>query len=81
MHRSLLCLSLLLQYALAQVATPDLSNVTTAFSTAQIVPDVLPSFSPEDAVNITFTDPATMENIDVVPGILLTMERKLTSTT
>ncbi|KAF8913753.1 phosphatidylethanolamine-binding protein [Gymnopilus junonius] len=66
---------LLLPHAFAQVATPDLSNVTTAFSSAQIVPDVLQSFNPGDVVNITFTDPVTMENEDVVPGILLTTEQ------
>ncbi|PPQ77439.1 hypothetical protein CVT25_011021 [Psilocybe cyanescens] len=52
---------------------PNLSNVTTAFSSAQIVPDVLPSFSPTDGVNLTFTDPVSMQSVDVVPGLLLTM--------
>lgn len=76
MFCNVFCLALLLPCVFAQVATPDLSNVTTAFSSAQIVPDVLQSFNPVDAVNVTFTDPVTMESIDVVPGILLTMERK-----
>jgi len=71
-----LSIALLLPWANAQVAMPDISNVTTAFSSAQIVPDVLPSFNPVDAVNVTFSDPVTMEDVAVAPGILLTTERE-----
>lgn len=66
---------LLLPWCLGQAVMPNLSNVTTAFSSAQIVPDVLPSFSPTDGVNLTFTDPVSMQSVDVVPGLLLTMGR------
>lgn len=52
-----------------------LTNVTNAFSMAQIVPDVIDSFTPMDLLNITFTDSVTMEMINVDPGDLLTEER------
>ncbi|KAF9478156.1 PEBP-like protein [Pholiota conissans] len=52
-----------------------LSNVTTAFSMAQIVPDVINSFDPIALINITFTDSVTMDAVDVDPGVLLTMEQ------
>ncbi|KAF9006537.1 phosphatidylethanolamine-binding protein [Cyathus striatus] len=50
-------------------------NVTQAFSLAQVVPDVVSSFNPTDLMNITFTDAATMQSVNVTPGALLTMEQ------
>ncbi|KAF8204790.1 phosphatidylethanolamine-binding protein [Pholiota molesta] len=69
----ILSIGLFLNSAFAQ--TDALSNVTTAFSMAQIVPDVIDSFDPMALINITFTDSVTMDTVDVVPGILLTMEQ------
>ncbi|KAF9568956.1 PEBP-like protein [Agrocybe pediades] len=48
---------------------PNLSNVTTAFSSAEIVPDVLPSFTPEDTIDVAFP------SVTVVPGVLLTTDQ------
>jgi len=70
------CVPLLLPWANAQVAMPDISNVTTAFTSSHIVPDLLPSFNPVDAANVTFSDPVTMMDVTVAPGILLTTERE-----
>lgn len=73
MLSGLISVTLLCGYASAQMDA--LTNVTTAFSMAQIVPNVIDSFSPVDLLNITFTDSVTMDMINVVPGILLTEER------
>jgi hypothetical protein len=54
-----------------------LANVTMAFMEEQVVPDVLSSFDPRIAVQPIFSDPVTSEEIDVVPDILLSQERKL----
>jgi hypothetical protein len=70
----ILSIGLFLNGAFAQ--TDTLSNVTMAFSMAQIVPDVIDSFDPMALISITFTDSVTMDIVDVVPGILLTMERQ-----
>ncbi|KAF8897743.1 phosphatidylethanolamine-binding protein [Infundibulicybe gibba] len=64
----------LLVVAQAQ-SDPSLTNVTQAFSQAQIVPDVVPSFSPAAGMGITFIDPASMMALNVTPGVLLTMEQ------
>ncbi|KAF9452994.1 PEBP-like protein [Macrolepiota fuliginosa MF-IS2] len=53
----------------------SLSNVTMAFTQARVVPNVIPSFNPVVGADPMFTDPATSEAIEVVPGILLTMEQ------
>lgn len=47
-----------------------------AFTEAQIVPDVIPSFNPRVGVDLLFTDPSTTQSVQVVPGILLTMQRE-----
>ncbi|KAF5322132.1 hypothetical protein D9619_000525 [Psilocybe cf. subviscida] len=51
------------------------ANVTTAFSKAKIVPNVISSFSPMEALDVTFTDSVTMESIALITGSLLTMEQ------
>ncbi|KAH9482771.1 OV-16 antigen [Psilocybe cubensis] len=72
---TLVSAALLLPWCFGQTSTPDLNNVTTAFSSAHIVPDVVQSFNPMDGVNISFTDPVSAQTVDVVPGILLTMQQ------
>ena len=73
MFSRLISVLLLSRCAFAQMDA--LTNVTNAFSMAQIVPDVIDSFTPMDLLNITFTDSVTMEMINVDPGDLLTEER------
>ncbi|KAF8969487.1 phosphatidylethanolamine-binding protein [Flammula alnicola] len=73
MLSSIFFVSLLLGCASAQTAA--LSNVTTAFPSAKIVPDVIDSFTPNSLVNVTFTDSTTGQKADVIPGALLTMEQ------
>jgi hypothetical protein len=54
----------------------SLANVTAAFEKSHIVPDVLPSFNPAIGVETLFTDAVTGDSVEVVPGILLSMERE-----
>jgi len=56
----------------AQINSSLLTNVTQAFSQAQVVPDVLPSFAPTALANITFGASATNQVLNVTPGVLLT---------
>ncbi|KAG6833951.1 hypothetical protein H0H87_007962 [Tephrocybe sp. NHM501043] len=55
-----------------------LANVTQAFSQAQIVPDLLPSFAPEALVNVSFP-PSVQDSrsaaVNVTPGVLLPENR------
>lgn len=74
MFSRLISVLLLSRCAFAQMDA--LTNVTNAFSMAQIVPDVVDSFTPMDLLNITFTDSVTMELINVDSGDLLTEERQ-----
>ncbi|KAG6842009.1 hypothetical protein C0991_003535 [Blastosporella zonata] len=59
----------------AQTNSSLLANVTQAFSQAQIVPDLLPSFVPDALVNIFFPPPVGSSSIsvavNVTPGALL----------
>lgn len=55
---------------------PTLSNVTTAFTKAKIVPDVLKTFNPSAVLDVIFTDPTTSMAVNVTPGVNLSMERK-----
>ncbi|KAK7470423.1 hypothetical protein VKT23_001849 [Stygiomarasmius scandens] len=66
--------TVLLAGTVAAQFTQSLDNVTQAFTKANVVPDVLPSFSPRALLNVTFTD-ASMQSVNVTPGILLTMEQ------
>lgn len=73
-------LSLLFAFSAFQIVIAQsnlsLTNVTQAFSQAQIVPDVLPSFNPVMLVNATFTGLALRQDVNVTPGILLPMNGK-----
>ncbi|PPR04058.1 hypothetical protein CVT24_010633 [Panaeolus cyanescens] len=60
--------------ALAQSDDP-FSDVTSAFNTAQIVPDVISTFSPTELVNVSFTDPTTQDMLNVDTGMMLTPDR------
>lgn len=53
-----------------------LANVTMAFQKAQVVPDVVSNFNPVVGADVLFMDPATGESVQVMPDILLTMERE-----
>ncbi|KAF5387628.1 hypothetical protein D9615_000579 [Tricholomella constricta] len=66
----------LLPVLYAQTNSSPLANVTQAFSQAQIVPDVLPSFAPTALANITFSASTTNQVLNVTPGALLTEPRK-----
>ncbi|KAG6825385.1 hypothetical protein H0H92_003857, partial [Tricholoma furcatifolium] len=48
-----------------------IDNVTQAFVQAQIVPDLLPSFTPYALLNATFPADSTSAEVDVTPGALL----------
>ncbi|OCH92150.1 PEBP-like protein [Obba rivulosa] len=52
-------------------------DVSQAFTTSGIVPDVLSSFDPTAILNVVFHDQATNSSIDVVPGMNLTTEQTL----
>ncbi|KAF8165496.1 phosphatidylethanolamine-binding protein [Crassisporium funariophilum] len=77
MLSAILSVALVLHSTCAQGTTSgsSLTNVTNAFSTSQIVPDVVNTFTPDALVNISFTDAVTMENVNVIPGMLLSMEQ------
>ncbi|TFK94650.1 PEBP-like protein [Polyporus arcularius HHB13444] len=51
------------------------ADVEQAFTTAKIVPDVLPSFDPVGLLNVVFLDNVTNTNISVTPGLNLTREQ------
>lgn len=51
-----------------------LTNVSQAFSSASVVPDVLDSFTPTALLNVIFTDPATMQALNITPGMNLSTE-------
>ncbi|TFK71776.1 PEBP-like protein [Pluteus cervinus] len=70
---SFLLLALVSSVALAQDAA--LTNVTSAFTAAQIVPDVISSFSPGAVLNVVFTDPVTNLMVNVTPDVTLTLEQ------
>ncbi|RDB20111.1 OV-16 antigen [Hypsizygus marmoreus] len=70
-HVAILVLSLLPR-VLAQANSPLLTNVTQAFSQAQIVPDVLPSFAPTALANITFSASTANQSLNVTPGAVFT---------
>lgn len=59
---------------LAQSADP-LGVITSDFNTAQIVPNVISTFSPTDLVNVSYTDPTTLDMFDVDAGMTLTQDR------
>ncbi|KAK1231825.1 hypothetical protein PQX77_005039 [Marasmius sp. AFHP31] len=48
-------------------------NVTQAFRDAKVVPDVIPVFNPSALLDVVFTDNSTMQNVNVTPGMNLTM--------
>lgn len=66
----------LLQCSSALAQSTLTSNITAAFSQAKVVPDVIHTFNPTALVNITFTEPTTMQVANVTPGIQLTMNRE-----
>ncbi|GLB34007.1 putative RNA recognition motif containing protein [Lyophyllum shimeji] len=70
-YNSLLVLALL-PALYAQSDSSLLTNVTQAFSQAQVVPDVLPSFAPTALANITFPVSTTNQAVNVTAGALLT---------
>lgn len=57
-------------------SSDTLANVTMAFQKAHVVPDVIPNFDPVVGADVVFMDPTTTESVQVVPDILLTMERE-----
>ncbi len=54
----------------------DAQRAADAFTQGRVVPDVLPSFSPLASIDVVFTDPTNMQQLNVTPGMNLTMTRK-----
>ncbi|KAF4575107.1 hypothetical protein EYR36_006463 [Pleurotus pulmonarius] len=54
----------------------DAQRAADAFTQGHVVPDVLPSFSPLASIDVVFTDPTNMQQLNVTPGMNLTMTRK-----
>ncbi|EIW61216.1 PEBP-like protein, partial [Trametes versicolor FP-101664 SS1] len=52
-----------------------ISDVTSAFTAAKIVPDVLPAFNPTGILNVVFLDNTTGSSVNVTPGENLTREQ------
>ncbi|KAI0832580.1 phosphatidylethanolamine-binding protein [Trametes gibbosa] len=68
--------ALAVSYASAQNSTNfTVADVTQAFSSAKIVPDVLPAFNPTAILNVVFLDNTTNVSVDVTPGANLTREQ------
>jgi len=76
MFSAILSVALVLQSASAQGTSSPLTNVTNAFSSSHIVPDVIATFNPVALVNVSFTDAVTTESVNVLPGVLLSRERQ-----
>ncbi|KAF8812284.1 PEBP-like protein [Phlegmacium glaucopus] len=74
MFSAILSIALVLQSASAQTTSP-LINVTNAFSSSHLVPNVIPTFNPIALLNVSFADTATKQSINVVPGVLLSTEQ------
>lgn len=55
----------------------DAQRAADAFTQGRVVPDVLPSFSPLASIDVVFTDPSNMQQLNVTPGMNLTMTREL----
>ncbi|KAG9218869.1 hypothetical protein CCMSSC00406_0001017 [Pleurotus cornucopiae] len=51
----------------------DAQRAADAFTQGRVVPDVLPSFSPLAAIDVVFTDPTNIQQLNVTPGMNLTM--------
>ncbi|KAL0567636.1 hypothetical protein V5O48_014355 [Marasmius crinis-equi] len=49
-----------------------IASVTQAFQDAEVVPDVLASFSPRALLDVVFTDNSSMQALNVTPGMNLT---------
>ncbi|KAG6916707.1 hypothetical protein DXG01_005656 [Tephrocybe rancida] len=77
-HSVALVLAFLPAVINAQTDSPLLSNITQAFSQAQIVPDLLPSFAPTALVNVAFPPAVVSKNsqaVDIDTGTLLTQNQ------
>ncbi|KAH9899719.1 phosphatidylethanolamine-binding protein [Cubamyces lactineus] len=64
----------------ASVTAQNSTNVTVAdvaqaFTTAKLVPDVLPAFKPTAILNVVFLDNTTGVSVNVTPGMNLTREQ------
>lgn len=59
------------------VSDASLTDVSTAFSKAGIVPGLVPVFKPTRLLDVVFTDPTTQKAVNATPGTNLTMQRKL----
>ena len=77
MLQSTLYLLILVGLAIAQDVTPEAQG----FQSTMVVPDVIPVFNPTAVLTVTFTDPATGQQLNVTPAENLTIERKISSNT
>ncbi|KAF7352589.1 PEBP-like protein [Mycena venus] len=82
--RSSLVLSFFLVAALARpssktqiraITNTSLTDVSTAFSKAGIVPGVIPVFKPTGLLDVVFTVPATQQAVNATPGTNLTTQQ------
>ncbi|KAI0335622.1 PEBP-like protein [Cubamyces sp. BRFM 1775] len=71
----LLAAALAASVAAQNSANVTVATVTQAFTTAKIVPDVLPAFKPTAILNVVFLDNTTGVSVNVTPGMNLTREQ------
>ncbi|KAJ7846894.1 PEBP-like protein [Mycena olivaceomarginata] len=57
------------------VSDASLTDVSTAFSKAGIVPGLVPVFKPTGLLDVVFTDPTTQKAVNATPGTNLTMQQ------
>jgi hypothetical protein len=74
---TILLLALSFTHGVAGQGGPAIEAIRNAFTSAKVVPDVLPSFNPTAALGVIFT---ASEAIRVTPGENLTMARKFSPT-
>ncbi|KAL0955848.1 hypothetical protein HGRIS_002050 [Hohenbuehelia grisea] len=72
MHIASLSVLLFCSFALAQSSNAT-TNARDAFRRAQIVPEIIPSFSPIATLGVVFTVNSTKEQINVQPGMNLSV--------
>ncbi|KAJ7498710.1 phosphatidylethanolamine-binding protein [Mycena latifolia] len=85
LSRNILLVPLMLALTLAQVsmaasevcAATDISltDISTAFSNAGIVPGVIPVFKPSGILDVVFTIPSTHQAVNATPGANLTVQQ------